>query len=469
MRIMKKISLGIIALLSLGTFVACKEENTVEPIEPFDPTPVTSSETLSSITLDTTNAKTDFYIGESFTSEGLVVTANFVKYENGRPTSVPKECKDYYVDTSLLDMNHSGVYPVTVVYRLATTKVQNKYNVTVKSSVLEASSVKYVSGLEIKYSAQTSFLVDDEFQFRTNALTIRAHYFEGSSEVETKALAYTKITIDSSSVDTTKVGTYLIKYTFTEDLTLDGTPYKNEVCAFTVVTVTNPALSISLVSGTTDLEASIFGVDTSDWKIRIVRAKRAPEIVDFSEELFTLKNVVPYLVATQTAKVELNENPLSVFMEFDVTIKESDKYSIITAVELDRVAEENDKIQLDETGKLFVPKNVTMTTNRHTDRFGGILFKERVTIKGASQPLEVIMDAPGILVIYIASSGDEAREITVYDPDGEEIDTYTTSSTKQVITEVRLNLEKAGTYKVINPASGVYIHGCIIATEKVAK
>ena len=110
-----------------------------------------------------------------------------------------------------------------------------------------------------------------------------------------------------------------------------------------------------------------------------------------------------------------------------------------------------------------------MTTGRHTDKFGGIVFKERVTIKGSAQPLEIVLDAPGILVIYIASSGDESREITVYDPDGEEIDTFATSATKQEITEVRLTLDKAGTYKVINPASGVYIHGCIIATEKVAK
>lgn len=469
MNFKKKVCCGILGVLSLFTMVSCKEEVLPPEIEPFDPTPVVSEETLSSLSVDTKNAKTSYYIGETFTSEGLEVIANYVIYKDGRPTSVQKECKDYYVDTSLLDMSHVGEYPVTVAYRLGTIKVTTNYKVYVKSSILEASDEKYVSGLEVNYNSTTEFLLDDEFNFRTNALTIRAHYFQGSEQVEVKTLGYNKIEIDYSSVDTSKVGTYIIKYSYKDSLTINGSAYENEVSAFTIVTVKNPATSIELVSGTTELEASILGLETSDWKVKIHRMRREPEVVDFNLEQFNLKNVVPYLVAEQTARIELKEDPLNVFVDVDITVKESNKYTIITATELSNVKEENGKIQLDETGKLFVPKGVTMTTGRHTDKYGIITFAERVTIKGANQPLEIYMDAPGILVLYIASSGDESREIIVNDPDGEQLESFMTASTKQTISEVRLMVDKAGIYQVINPASGVYIHGCILAMEKVAE
>ena len=464
----KKLCYGLLGVISLLTIASCKKE---EPpvIEPFDPNPVTSEETLSSISLNTENAKTNYYIGETFTTEGLEVVSNYVVYKDGRPTSVQKECKDYYVDSSLVDMSHAGEYPVTIVYRLGTIKVSSAYKVNVRSSVLEASNEKYISGLEVKYGSTTEFFVDDEFNFRTNALTIRAHYFQGAEEVEVKTIGYNKIKIDSSAVDTSKVGTYVIKYSISETLTIQGSAYENEVSAFTIVTVVNPTTSIELVSGSLSLEASILGLDTSDWKIKINRMRRDPEIVDFTDELFNLKNVVPYLVAEQNVRIEWKEDPLNIFIDLTINVTESDKYSIVTATELSKVEDKDGKIQLDEAGKLFVPSGVTMTEGRHTDKYGVITFAERVTIKGAAQPLEVHMDAPGILVLYIASSGDESREITMYDPNGEEVESFMTASTKQTITEVHLTVEQAGVYKVINPASGVYIHGCILAMEKVAK
>lgn len=86
---------------------------------------VVTEKTLSSISLDTTNVKTVFNVGEEFTSAGLVVTANYSDStsQTVTPTSV-----------STPDMTSAGEKTVTVSYTEGTVTKTADYTITVKSA-----------------------------------------------------------------------------------------------------------------------------------------------------------------------------------------------------------------------------------------------------------------------------------------------------------------------------------------------
>lgn len=470
---LKKVGIFLFLALGASALASCNKETEQPPIVEQPPVETVEELTLSSITLDTTNTKTKYYLGEVFTADGLKVTSNFVKYVDGSPEAVKKDCTDFYLNTEEINMNKVGDYPVEVIYRVGTKKVSNTYTISVKSSLFDESNVKYASGLEIKYSGTLDLLIDDTFTFRTNALTAKVHYFQNGAEVEDKAIAYTKINIDYSAVDTSKVGTYLIKYSYSEPVVINGVTYENEICSFSIVSVSNPIQSIELVSGTTTLPASVSGIDTSDWKIKITKTKGDPETVDYTDDMFVISDVVSFITGPQTAIVKLAEDT-DIRTTVDLTIIESTTHDIVLGTEFANYQNLGEKIQLDASGLFFVSSAAkvdearTNSNGSWKDSYnaGLITFHARTTIKGTSQPFEVVMNQPGMIVLYIASTGSTERDVIAYSPEGEELETFTTLASTQII-QVSISVDTAGTYKFVNPVNGCYIHGCVIATEKV--
>ncbi len=461
---LKFLILGVILSLSIAS---CKkqEQETVDPEQP--PVVQLTEDDLTGISVDVSGAKTKFYLGDEFSAEGIKVYQDYTKYANGELLRDQKECTKYYLDTSNLDISTVGEYQIKVLFRRGVLRYETSYNVTVQSSLLDTSGEKYLAGLEVKYEGAKDLLVGDTFEFDASLLTIKAHYNQSGEEVEEKDFENTDISIDYASVDTSKVGSYMIKYSYSEDLTINGSAYKNVVSSFTIITVANPTKSIKFESGTTKIPASISTIDVSDWKIRVTRERGEEEVVDFNTDLFLLSGVSPFITGRQYAVIRLKENT-NKFITVAVDIIESTALDILVGTSLSKyqVLEDANKIQLDKSGKFFVTNNVTIASRGGKDRFSTITFGDRITIKGSDQYVEVVMDNPGTIILYIASSGAEAREITVFSPSGDDLETFITSAEKQEITEVRLEVSEAGTYRVMSPSS-VYIHGCIIATEKV--
>ncbi len=463
---MKKMIL-IILLGFFGIFglVSCKTNE--EP--PVEEQP-TERLALSSISLDTSSVKTKYYLGDEFTAEGLKVTINYIKNTEEGPVGVQKPCEEYYLNLDAVDMSHVGKYSVQVIYREGTVNVNNTYDIEVKSSLLDDAGVKYASGLEANYTGELDILLNDEFSFKYNQISFKVHYTQNGEEVEVKNIAYTKVTIDTSNVDTSKIGSYLIKYTFEEDLDVHGTPYKNTVCSFSVVTVSNPATSIELSEGTFILPATLTKLDTSDWKIKITRKKGAPEVVAFSEDRFTLTGVIPYITGNQVAKITLKEDE-SASLTKEITIVESTTHNIVMGTEFSRYKElENGKVQLDASELIYVTNAVTIadrtSSTGYKDNYKGLItFHDRVTIKGAASYIDVVMEAPGMIVFYYASTGSTVREVSVLDPNGEEVGTFMTAASS-AIQEASVVIQKAGTYRIVCLSDQIYVHGCVIATTK---
>ncbi|MCH5156513.1 MAG: bacterial Ig-like domain-containing protein [Clostridiales bacterium] len=120
--------------------------------------------TLTGITVDKGSAKVEFYIGDEFTYEGIIVTAH---YENN--TSKILEAGEYQV--SAPDMTQAAeTATVTVAYQ----GEKATYTVTIVEPALTGISVD-ASGAKVK------FYVDEVFTY--NGLVVTAHYENGYSKI----------------------------------------------------------------------------------------------------------------------------------------------------------------------------------------------------------------------------------------------------------------------------------------------
>lgn len=142
---MKKLKLIVpvlIAALMLFTIpfsVACKKKNKGN-----------QSAVLQSIELDLTYAKTEYFLGENFSADGLEVKANILKPKAKAPEAVVLESDQYVIDWSSYSKSVVGAYPIKVSYTLGENTQTASYNVTVKNEVLtlDTTNVKklYVIG-----------------------------------------------------------------------------------------------------------------------------------------------------------------------------------------------------------------------------------------------------------------------------------------------------------------------------------
>ena len=184
----------------------------------------------------------------------------------------------------------------------------------------------------------------------------------------------------------------------------------------------------------------------------------------------TVQDVIKELNLVQETVMENSEIKESIdkynteIKEFEELIKMSNSFSkLFNGEEVTEV--ETKMYALEDTDFIFGP-NVTYTDrSSNNDKYGALKFDTRFTIKGSSQPVKIVMDKPGAIVVFYASTGDEEREI-VFRNATEDLDSAFSDSVKQVIRQAVFEVPAAGTYYIINPAGGMYIHGLIVAKNK---
>ena len=73
---------------------------------------------LSSILLETDEAKTTFYLNDVFSTEGLKVKVTFFEYTNGKRTGTRSEyTTNYSVNSDAFNSNAVGKYDIVVTFR----------------------------------------------------------------------------------------------------------------------------------------------------------------------------------------------------------------------------------------------------------------------------------------------------------------------------------------------------------------
>ena len=103
--------------------------------------------TITSLSLSTSSVKTTYDEGETLSTDGIVVNAN---YSDG--TYIPLDSTAYTIDTDSVDMTTAGVYDVVVILNANTTIAAN-YKVTVnKASTSIATNTNITFGSSGNYS-----------------------------------------------------------------------------------------------------------------------------------------------------------------------------------------------------------------------------------------------------------------------------------------------------------------------------
>ncbi len=139
---------------------------------------------LSSIAVTTSPTKTTYYVGEAFSSDGLVVTAS---YTNGSskvvtPTSI-----------SSPNMSIAGNKTVTVSYTESGVTKTTTFNITVSAVTLTSISVS---------GQKTNFQVDDTFSFGG---TVTAHYNNSTTSDVTASATFSGYNMSTAGNQTVTV------------------------------------------------------------------------------------------------------------------------------------------------------------------------------------------------------------------------------------------------------------------------
>lgn len=154
-----------------------------------------SDPVLSSIELDDSKVKTEYLVGDDYSSTGLEIKAHF---DNGDTQTVSRVAEGVTLDSSAFDKYNVGKYEIKITY-------------TLNEVSKEASYFVYVNTVSISLdasAAKTQFIVNDE-DFSTSGLKVYRTLttFEGDKKEELAAGAYTVL---QGGFDKTKTGTYTI-------------------------------------------------------------------------------------------------------------------------------------------------------------------------------------------------------------------------------------------------------------------
>ena len=453
----------------------------------------------SSMTIDTTNTKTTFYVGEEFTYEGLIVKINYLLFVDGIIVGNESiETKNYSINYEEVNTNHVGQYPVYVSFRDGSTVREKEYMITVKSALFETTpEIEYYCGLDVSYNTSASndprvktIYLGSSYSFNKSELTYtlytRKVNEDGTFTDKTTKLPTFAVTEIESNVDTSKVGTYMVKISYTgNDITIDGVNYKNSVTSFVLVNVINPVLSFEKIStGDTEVAASADKLDLSPWKFKITRLVGTEE-VNYSDDLFMVEGVSTFAPGQQTATITFREateegNFLQIKVDFNVT--ESLTHNIIIGDSFidDMVANkwdedgnptgyatknDKDRIQLGTSGT-FYANNISREYK--VTSIDGLLLTTRIKVESAANGgyFEVNMSKAGKIVVYVSStgSGEPNRPFAIYNEEGEAVQEFVTTA-YNVATRFEINVSEGGIYRIYGEKT-VYVHGCVVAVSK---
>ena len=177
-----------------------------------------STKTLDSISLDTSDTQTTFNVGDTFSYEGLSVTAN---YDDGSSDIVTP------TTVSTPDMSTAGQKTVTVTYTEDDVTKTATYNITVNAVTLASIEVS---------NAKIDYYVGDTFV----KPTVTATYSNGSTSDVTNSATFTGYNLSNA-------GNQTVTFSYNNVLT-QTTSYNITVTAVTVtsIDVANPKTLFSV-------------------------------------------------------------------------------------------------------------------------------------------------------------------------------------------------------------------------------
>ena len=472
---LKKFFFALVLFMSLFIVASCSDSNNSNVNKDISMSTITkSSAGLMSIRVDSTNSKTEYFLGEKFDSTGLKVIATFVEYINDERVSTEVEClSNVTIDDSLVDMYIAGTYPVTVTYRKGVQTKSTTYSIRVKSNILGVSYVKYVGGLDVKLTNKAGkeiqtvdTLLNSEYYFNPT-FTIKYYqneqpYNGGANDIEIDVDNLEVTGLDQVNIK--KAGSYLVRFVYTgPKVVIDGKEYENKVSTFVVFNVYDRVTKISFYSGETNFAASINDFTYSDWYFTVTREVSGDKFTKYNPEIFTITGVNQYVAGYQTAVISHNENGTSTEVEIKVSPSSNVKLATNFDPGFEAYTANNSTVgtyTLDASG--FVKAKLSKIATGSALSNADVSFTHKVTIK-SSDWIEVNLEKAATVIVYFTTTGTDSRNLFHLDEESGEYLAYaeSTEDTK-MISKLTITFDKAGSYRFNTESSGIYLYGVVI-------
>lgn len=262
-----------------------------------------STAELQSLSIDATDAKTEFMLGQEYSSTGLVVTAN---YSTGESEAV--DLSSVTIDSSKYDPYTKGTYEISVSYSDENGSASATYNVSVVDALFGGLVVTLKDGWPAKYtlSAGTPTV---SFTKAPDWIEVRKPDKNGEVDMSSSALSKDSYTVkvykgadevsDLSAVNRGYYHIWASMYDETEDYTYEG---------FTTIRVFDDVSSIVWKEGTLSQVKGLRELMTPTWKFTVTYNSGDTDVVDRTSPYISISSINPNVAATSgTATVKYQE------------------------------------------------------------------------------------------------------------------------------------------------------------------
>ena len=462
----KKIVLPILAGLVLVGSASCRGtivDTTTTPVNTSSPTPSTSvapkhNGALTDILVSTNNAVTSYVLGEEFSANGLIVNAVY------SDNSIETIREGFRVDSSEFNSKIAGTYNIHVIYIEGQIRKTCTYQVTV-ASLLDSLTVPYLLGINAS-GMKLDYGINE--QLDTTGLVVTATYSDGSEK------AITNFTTDYSRFNSKDMGTYMLKFSYSEDYSLNGKKETKLSETFLLATVDGIIAGIQFKSGTTTLEQDTMGpdgtmtsIDTSDWVVEGVfydatYSTTVTKVIPNDELVITGFNSGSAGVQKVTVSYTHNGTKVTLKQDITVTAIEAPTYTfnasdiageartLTTAEVFDNVIEFGGKCQV--------------KTESTPKTFGDLSFTKRIQTNGKGSStanyIKFTLDKDCTIAIIGRGSSDSSKPVTAagfYDENGTAQSKTCAYDTSKIL-KYKYTL-KAGTYYFYDPSYAVQVYG----------
>ena len=483
----------MVVALSAGLF-ACSETGNQGNDGKDDGKTDKSTYRLSSISLDTGDAKTEYTIGDEFSAAGLKVTAGFV-YDGG--TASEDVTEDAVIDAANFNNKKTGTYAINIGYTFRGVTLYNNYRVNVTSDILGT-----IAGLELTYDGERQFAVpakDAQTVPSIDLSKLTVNKITGTDASDTKsealasgdyALSYSinggqRAEVSSTSIPVTEAGTYSVfaraeTSVGTENFTMEG---------FITFYAVDEVKSLAVSGGKTEFEYNTEETIGEDMTYTVTYASGATKVVPFGDASLTVEGIDNKATGTNTANVTYTETYLSFDSELGaavsntVTATATFEYKIGENPDAGQVVEEEIKVNISEVDKSqFADSNnivedidlsgdgaivataaadsaIKITDN--SKKIDGFEFTQRLQLNGKgsteSKSIKITTKGAATITVYgMSGSSNTVRPLALYDsnysPMGQSFDNDGNAIAKFVY-----EVEEAGTY-YLGSTSGFNIY-----------
>ena len=180
------------------------------------------TDTLQSVVVNADNVKKEYFYGEDFNADGLVVKATVLSAGAETPEERTLSAGEYTVDSSAFISTAYGKYTITVSYTLGGVTQSDYYEVRV---------IEALQKIEIdKTNVRQTYFIGDKFS--ADGLAVKAYIKKpGVADLEEKTLTSDEYTVDSSNFNSRREGTYKISVSYTYESATRTATYEVDVIA----------------------------------------------------------------------------------------------------------------------------------------------------------------------------------------------------------------------------------------------